>query len=162
MTVTIRNMNYTDISGVQKIAKVSWNTTYEGIIPLAVQQKFLETAYNDEKMKLRLERSVIYVAEVEEELTGFANFSTVRDGGKVELAAIYLHPDVQGQGIGTALLQRAMTELEGIKEIYINVEKENRIGMNFYKSKGFKIVEEFDDNFDGHILKTVRMVLKVK
>ena len=30
--------------------------------------------------------------------------------------------------------------------------------MNFYKAKGFEIFEEFDDNFDGHILKTVRMI----
>lgn len=162
MSVTIRNMNFTDINQVQKIAKVSWNATYEGIIPLEVQDNFLKSAYNDEQMKLRLERSVIYFAEIEGEVTGFANYSPVRDDGKVELAAIYLHPDFQGQGIGTALLQRAITELDGLKEIYINVEKDNTIGMDFYKAKGFEIVEEFDDDFDGHILKTVRMVLKVK
>ena len=155
-------MNFTDISQVQKIAKVSWNATYEGIIPLEIQDSFLKSAYNDEQMKLRLERSVIYVAEVEGQVVGFANYSPVRDGGEVELAAIYLHPDFQGLGTGTALLQRAVSELDGLKEIYINVEKDNTIGMNFYKAKGFEIVEEFDDNFDGHILKTVRMVLKVK
>lgn len=60
------------------------------------------------------------------------------------------------------MLQQAVKELEGLKAIYINVEKDNTIGMNFYKAKGFEVVEEFDDNFDGHILKTVRMVMKVK
>lgn len=162
LTVNIRNMDYTDINEVQRIAKVSWNATYEGIIPLKVQDNFLKSAYNDEQMKLRLEHSVIYVAEVEGQVVGFANYSPVRDGGKVELAAIYLYPDFQGLGIGTALLKRAVTELAGLKEIYINVEKDNTIGMNFYKAKGFEIVEEFDDNFDGHILKTVRMVLEVR
>ena len=155
-------MDYTDINEVQRIAKVSWNATYEGIIPLEVQDNFLKSAYNDERMKLRLERSVIYVAEVEGQVVGFANYSPVRDGGKVELAAIYLYPDFQGLGIGTALLKRAVAELAGLKAIYINVEEDNTIGMNFYKAKGFEIVEEFDDNFDGHILKTVRMIFMVK
>lgn len=162
MTVIIRSMDYTDINEVQRIAKVSWNATYEGIIPLEIQDNFLKSAYNDEQMKLRLERSVIYIAEVEGQVAGFANYSPVRDGGKVELAAIYLHPNFQGQGIGTTLLQQAVTELDGLKDIYINVEKDNTIGMNFYKAKGFEVVEEFDDDFDGHILKTVRMVLKVR
>ena len=162
LTVNIRNMDYTDINEVQRIAKVSWNATYEGIIPLEIQDNFLKSAYNDEQMKLRLERSVIYIAEVEGQVAGFANYSPVRDGGKVELAAIYLHPNFQGQGIGTTLLQQAVTELDGLKDIYINVEKDNTIGMNFYKAKGFEVVEEFDDDFDGHILKTVRMVLKVR
>lgn len=50
---------------------------------------------------------------------------------------------------------------EGIipREIHLEVEKENAIGTTFYKAKGFKIVDEYDDDFDGHILKTVRMEL---
>ena len=44
-------------------------------------------------------------------------------------------------------------------EIYIDVEDENIIGKTFYEAKGFKIIKKFDDNFDGHILKTVRMCL---
>lgn len=72
---------------------------------------------------------------------------------KVELAAIYLYPEIQGKGIGTALLQQAVKDLEGIKEIYINVEKENKIGMNFYEAKEFEIVNESDEEFNGHILK---------
>jgi ribosomal protein S18 acetylase RimI-like enzyme len=53
----------------------------------------------------------------------------------------YLYPEFQGKGIGTALIQQAVKELEGIKEIYINVEKDNKIGMNFYEAKGFEILK---------------------
>lgn len=48
-----------------------------------------------------------------------------------------------------------------VLKIYINVERDNKSGRDFYNAKGFTVVSEFDDNFDGHILKTVRMVLKV-
>lgn len=161
MSITIRKMQYADTKQVQNIAKTTWNATYEGIIPLEVQNNFLNSAYNDEGMKQRLERSILYVAEVNGKVVGFANYSPVRDGGNVELAAIYLNPEFQGKGIGTALLQQAINELEGTKEIYINVAKENKIGMTFYEAKRFEIVKEFDDELDGYILRTVRMVKKI-
>jgi hypothetical protein len=42
-----------------------------------------------------------------------------------------------------------------------DVEKENNIGTTFYQAKGFKVVSEFDDDFEGHTLQSVRMVLKI-
>lgn len=161
MDFTIRKMQPEDIKQVQNVAKTSWNATYKGIIPLEVQENFLKTAYNDERMKQRLERSFLFVAEIADEVVGFANFSPVREDGIVELGAIYLYPEQQGKGIGSALLQKGIDDLDGIKEIYINVEKDNKIGKTFYEAKGFEVVKEFDDEFDGHILKTVRMVFKV-
>ncbi|MFY3790883.1 GNAT family N-acetyltransferase [Ureibacillus sp. MALMAid1270] len=161
MDIIIRKARYEDTKQVQHIANESWHATYEGIIPLEVQDNFLNSAYNDEQMKLRLERSILYVAEVTGEVVGFANYSFVQKGGKVELGAIYLLPEFQGKGIGSALLQQAITELEGVKEIYINVERDNKIGRNFYEAKGFEFVKEFEDELDGHILKTVRMVKKI-
>jgi ribosomal protein S18 acetylase RimI-like enzyme len=157
----VREMQREDIRQVQHVAKTSWNSTYQGIIPLEIQESFLKTAYNDEMMQKRLEHSLIWVSEVNGEIVGFANFSAIKEEGKTELAAIYLNPEYQGKGIGTALLDEGIKQLDGVKEIYINVEKENNIGTRFYNAKGFKIVSEFDDDFDGHILKTVRMVLKV-
>ncbi|WLR55567.1 GNAT family N-acetyltransferase [Mesobacillus subterraneus] len=161
MNITIRKMQYEDTKQVQNIAKTTWNATYKGIIPLEVQNNFVKSNYSDESMKQRIERSIVYVAEVEGKVIGFANYSKVRDGGKVELAAIYIYPEFQGKGIGNALIQQAVKELIGIKEIYINVEKDNKIGMNFYEAKGFEIVKESDSEFNGHILKQVRMVKKV-
>ena len=161
MAYVIRNLPQADLNQVQDVAKTSWNATYEGIIPSEVQESFLKSAYNDKSMMHRLERSIVYVAEVEGRIVGFANFSPVREDGKVELGAIYLYPEQQGKGIGSALLQKGLKDLDGVKEIYINVERDNKIGNTFYKAKGFEIVSEFDDVFDGHILKTIRMVLKV-
>lgn len=161
MGFVIRKMKEKDIKQVQLVAKTSWNYTYDGIIPLEIQENFLKSAYNDAMMQRRLERTILFVAEVDGKIVGFANYSPVKEEGKVELAAIYLYPEYQGKGLGTSLLEEGINNLEGVKEIFINVEKENKIGTTFYKAKGFKIVSEFDDDFDGHTLKTVRMVLKV-
>lgn len=159
MHYLIREMVKEDTKQVQEAVKKSWNATYEGIIPIEIQENFLNGAYNDEMMKRRLEHSLMLVAEAENAIVGFANFTPVNDQGQTELSAIYLLPEYQGEGIGSALLTAGFEKLKDVKEIHLDVEKENVIGASFYKSKGFKAVKEHDDNFDGHILKTVRMVL---
>lgn len=156
----IRNMQVDDIQQVQHIAKKSWNSTYEGIIPFEIQEKFLHFAYSVEMMRKRVEQSFIFVSEVAGQIVGFADFSPVKEG-EGELAAIYLYPEYQGKGIGTALLQTGIKHSIGLKELFINVEKENERGTTFYNAKGFEVISEFDEDFDGHVLKTVRMVLKV-
>lgn len=161
MDLLIRDMAVEDIPEIQNVAKTSWNHTYDGIIPIHIQENFLKSAYSDEMMLKRLERSHLFVAVADNQIKGFANFSPLKENGEIELGSIYLDPKYQGKGIGTALLHEAFNKIEGIKEVYINVEKDNQTGRNFYDAKGFKVVSEFDDHFDGHILKTVRMVLKV-
>ncbi|TKD69977.1 GNAT family N-acetyltransferase [Pseudalkalibacillus hwajinpoensis] len=161
MEYKIRKIKKEDIKEVQQVAKISWNTTYETIIPLDIQENFLSTAYSDEMMLKRMDVSFLYVAEKDRKIVGFANFSTVKEQGEVELGAIYLFPEYQGKGIGTALLDEGIKKLKGANSIYINVEKENNVGRNFYHAKGFKVVSEFDDNLEGHITKMLRMVLNI-
>ncbi|NBI30174.1 GNAT family N-acetyltransferase [Chengkuizengella marina] len=161
MGCSIRKMKKEDIHQVQQVAKISWNYTYEGVIPLEIQESFLKSAYNDEMMQRRLERSFFFVSEDDGKIIGFASFSPLKEGGEVELGAIYLYPEYQKMGIGTSLLQEGIKSIDGVMKIFVNVEKDNKIGKNFYTTKGFEVISEFDDDFDGHILKTVRMVLKV-
>lgn len=161
VSLHIRKMKFEDITQVQHIAKISWHATYDGIIPLHVQTNFLRVAYHEEMLERRMHQSYMIVCEIDGEIIGFANFSLVNKAKEVELAAIYLDPLHQGKGVGTALLQAGLNHLSPVNKVYLNVEKENKIGRQFYEAKGFKLVKEFDDHFDGHVLKTVRMVLDV-
>lgn len=161
MNHLIREMTEKDFKDVQDIAKESWHATYTGIIPLKIQDNFLKKAYSDEMMKIRLNNSYMFVAEVKKKIVGFSNFTPIDDEGKSELSAIYIYPSYQNMGIGTELLKEGINKIENINTIYLDVEKENKVGLNFYEKKGFIKKEEFDDNFDGHILKTIRMILEL-
>lgn len=156
----IRRMTVEDIPQVQHVARKSWHHTYDGIIPRHIQDNFLATAYNDENMVRRVERSHAFVAVIEDEVVGFTNFSYVKDNGKSELAAIYLLPEAQGKGLGTKLLEQGFA-LPSVQAIELSVEKDNASGMNFYIAKGFRQIDAYKEDFAGHELDTVRMRLEI-
>ncbi|EON70241.1 GNAT family N-acetyltransferase [Lysinibacillus sphaericus] len=160
MKLLIRKMKKEDMSKVTKIATESWHGTYDGIIPRIIQDNFLSQAYNSKMLEIRYLQTPFYVAELNGEIVGFANYSNINNDRSIELSAIYLHPCYKNMGIGSELLYKGIQELKA-ELIYVNVETANGIGITFYNAKGFQIVDEFDDDFDGHILKTTRMVLKI-
>src|SRR5690625_6271815 len=86
MNYIIREMVKADTKQVQDVAKKSWNSTYEGIIPNKIQENFLKGAYNDAMMERRLSNSLMLVAEAENKIVGFANFTPVNDEGQSELS----------------------------------------------------------------------------
>lgn len=151
-------MTEKDIPKIQNIAKLSWHDTYEEIIPLHIQDNFLEMAYSISMLEKRLALTNMYVAEFDDQVVGFANFSK-DENGIVELTAIYLLSDYRNLRIGSALIKHGISRMEGIKFIDVVVEKENKVGYNFYKKFGFVVQDEFEDDFDGHILQSVRMRL---
>lgn len=157
LTLIIRQMQENDITFVQEIASKSWHHTYEGIIPRKIQDTFIQMAYSSNQLSARLVNSLFLVAFQDESLVGFANFSNVTSG-EAELFAIYLHPDMQGKGIGSVLLQKGIQMLPNLSSLFVCVEKENTIGMHFYLAKGFVKIEEFDELLEGHLLKTVKLV----
>ena len=161
MKYKIREMSVSDIPAVQNVAKLSWHDTYEGIIPRHIQENFLDMAYSTSMLEKRLSMTHMYVAEYSGKVTGFANFSKPDNQHISELTAIYILPDYQRLGIGLALLEYGISKLEKVRNIDVIVEKANIKGYNFYKKLGFEVLDEFEEDFDGHILKSLKMRLKL-
>lgn len=161
MKYKIREMSVSDIPAVQNVAKLSWHDTYEGIIPHHIQENFLDMAYSTSMLEKRLAMTHMYVAEYSGKVTGFANFSKPDDQHISELTAIYILPDYQRLGIGLALLEYGISKLEKVRNIDVIVEKANIKGYNFYKKLGFEVLDEFEEDFDGHMLKSIKMRLKL-
>lgn len=158
--MVIRKMKRKDIPSVQDVANISWHATYSHILPLEVQDKFLASAYNTSMLKKRMRRSDIFVAEIDGKVVGFAQFMSPDRQGKAQLIALYLVPDYQGQGLGTALLNEGLKQLAPVSELYLHVERDNHQGRRFYQAKGFEVVDEFTEDFGGHTLNTIKMVLR--
>lgn len=158
----IRTGTAQDITAVQEIAHISWNDTYHDIIPMNIQQKFLEKSYSVPMMEMRLKKTILLLAEHEGKPIGFANFTKLDDDGDSELIALYLKPDYQRHGYGKKLLDSGLTYLLDGSNLFVYVESENKKGRSFYETNGFEFVEEFDELFEGHPLQTTKYVYNLK
>ncbi|WP_088809413.1 MULTISPECIES: GNAT family N-acetyltransferase [Listeria] len=158
MTVNVRKARLEDAAAIQQIAEKSWHDTYENIIPVDVQDHFLNKFYNLETLKNRIGATAFAVIEKEGDVIGFANFVELAKG-KSELSAFYLDPALKQKGFGTRLLDEGMSLFHLPLPMYVNVERGNDAAYHFYLRKGFVVEEEFDDDFYGYTLATIRLHL---
>ncbi|EUJ47230.1 GNAT family N-acetyltransferase [Paenilisteria rocourtiae] len=158
MTVQIRKGTLEDIEAIQDIAVKSWHDTYADIIPREVQDRFLDMFYNLETLKTRVGATPFAVLEQEDSVIGFANFIEL-EKRKSELAAFYLLPGVQNKGYGTMLLDEGIKLFALPLPLFVNVEKENKNAIAFYEARGFVEWDQFEEDFYGHKLETVRFQL---
>lgn len=95
----------------------------------------------DNMRTLYLPASQVYVAEDDSKTTGFY---ALHDNN---LAAIFVRPACQGQGIGKALIAHAKQQRT---ELTLSVYKENHASVQFYLAQGFTPIAEAVDQHTGH------------
>ena len=138
--VVIRRAEVTDVSSVGSVARATWPVTYAGIIPDDIQRRLLGSWYSPESLAraLAIPGSSFFVAESKGEVIGFAQFVR-RAPDTAELTRIYVLPERQRGGIGRQLLDAWLAELAGggVKQLTVEVERDNRNGRDFYERAGF-------------------------
>ena len=87
-----------------------------------------------------------WVIEIDGVVVGF--IALIED----EIGGLFLDPDFHGQGLGRALVDKAVIQKGPLK---VEVFKENIIGRRFYDAYGFRETEEFIHEASGQT--TLRM-----
>ncbi|MCE0492458.1 N-acetyltransferase [Vibrio salinus] len=82
-----------------------------------------------------------YIFENEHGVVGFCSLY------ENHLAALFVAPEYQRQGIGKKLLDHAKKQA---KKLTLSVYKENVSSYQFYFSQGFKVISEQPDQHTGH------------
>jgi len=140
MAISIRAAVLADAGAIAHVHVESWRTTYAGIVPDAY------LASLDEALRARLwgewllGETLVYVAEWNGRLVGFAHGGVNREPVEKcdsELYAIYLLKDAQMRGIGAGLLRAMATALmeRNFKSMSVWVLEQNR-SRNFYERAG--------------------------
>lgn len=106
-----------------------------------VGREFWESKLDDMR-NIYIPASETYVYESGSEVKGFFALHNEM------LAAIFVAPDCQGEGIGQALMVRVKALR---KRVTLNVYKENKKTVEFYKHCGFQLVAEKEDPHTGHL-----------
>jgi len=154
-------MTANDIVHVQHIARVTWKKTYCGIIPEEIQERFIDRSYSIPMLQKRLEKTLFLIAEYEGTPIGFANFTNVDNDGDSELTAMYILPSYQKTGFGKQLMEVALAELEEAIQLFVYVDGNNISGREFYEKQGFKLIDVFEETFEGHPVETAQYVYSI-
>jgi len=152
----IRDIQPGDFPAIRRVARETWAVTYRGIVPESAQDEFVRRAYSEESLARRMKGGVFLVAELNDEVIGFADFYS--DSGEARLAAIYVLPNGQGRGIGTRLLRMGISRFPADMRITLRVERDNHPARRFYEARGFQETGEFTEDFFGHEMREVEMV----
>lgn len=140
MTVAIRAARLEDAAAIAHVHVESWRTTYAGIVPDAYLAGLDETLRTQLWREWLSGETLVFVAEWNGRLVGFANGGKNREpieACDAELYALYLLKDAQKRGIGAGLLQAMANALleRNFKSMAVWVLEQNR-SRDFYQKTG--------------------------
>jgi ribosomal protein S18 acetylase RimI-like enzyme len=151
----IRPHTEADRPAVQEIRARAWRKTYTGLLPGEIIQAATTPPAPGTRPGNRggllvpehiLSSRTGLVACEEEKILGFAIGGLPREDfvpADCELWAIYVDPEIQGQGIGRALLLEFKNAMraQGKKRLLLWTLKENRSARRFYEKLGGQLSE---------------------
>ncbi|GAO43717.1 GNAT family N-acetyltransferase [Flavihumibacter petaseus] len=153
--LVIRSADQDDIPTIGYLAHRIWPETYRELIPAPQLEYMLDLFYSPEALEKQIlewdHRFII--AEIELEEVGFASFSKVTDA-TWKLQKLYVLPEVQGKGVGRALLDMVEEEVRTHygAHLILNVKKDNP-AIRFYEAMGFRIEkDEVIDIGNGYVM----------
>ncbi|KTG10457.1 hypothetical protein AUR64_12915 [Haloprofundus marisrubri] len=167
--MNVREANADDASAVAAVARESWHAAYDDLLSPSVVDETVDAWYDPTDLREQIAQSGeggsgVYVAEIDGSVVGFAHVYGGSDGrndastarstaatAERELGRLYVREAQWARGVGTALLDRAATDLaaDGVERLRTVVFANNDGGRRFYDARGFEVRGERTEAFGG-------------
>ena len=151
LTIEIRPVTPPDVPAISALAREIWQATYPGIITQEQIDFMLEQRYGHERLHDDLADADKWLDQAFHggRRVGFA-FSQLHKG-EFKLDKLYIHPDVQRQGVGGQLIGHVAARAKelGYPCVILAVNKRNTKAIGSYKKYGFVVRESIVDDI-GH------------
>ncbi len=145
---TIRPAGADDIPALRALAERIWRVSYAEMLSPAQMDYMLVWMYAPEQIAWEMGAGVVWeMAFVDGAPAGFFSL-TLDEGLRAKLNKLYVLPEIQGLGLGRALLAWAeeLAATSGAREIWLQVNKSNERARKTYERAGYTI--ERADVFD--------------
>ncbi len=151
--IAVRRATPSHAPAIRDIAMAAWRATYRDMLRDETIEWFVERAYSEERVALRIERHETWVAELDGVVAAFAETAVepVDEPDRVTLVAIYASPGMRGRGLGSALLD-AIVDAHPDLPIAADVLAGNRMGETFYEARGFEPREVIDEQLGAELV----------
>jgi ribosomal protein S18 acetylase RimI-like enzyme len=152
----VREATPADAAPVRRVAEVTWHDAHDDIVGQDVVDEFLAEYYDPDDLRERYQSGdgTTFVAVVDGTVVGYA--SGVPEDDWYTLGSLYVHPDSQGEGVGSALLERVEDAgaTAGYDTLRLVVMAGNEASIEFYEARGFgRVGGHYDDllDVDGYV-----------
>lgn len=143
----IREANFNDIHTIQEIMMKVWPQTYAPIISEDQINYMIQIMYSDVSLHQQMKEGHHYwLAELEGKSIGYASFSRTENWTTYKLHKLYIDPNIQRKGVGTALLNKIIQTIKSDhgKFLQLQVNRSNFPALDFYKKNGFFVIKAID------------------
>jgi diamine N-acetyltransferase len=132
---------------VIKLANAIWPAVYSGILPAEQISYMMELFYSRSSLEKQMteKQHQFIIALSEGHPIAFASYGALEDVGAYKLHKIYVLTDFHGKGIGKALMDFIINELEtaNARLLELNVNRNNK-AKAFYEKLCFEVIREED------------------
>lgn len=163
--IQIRPATIEDIPTIAEIASITWAVAYKDILSDKQREYMLEMMYSFDSLHQQMKNEQTFlIAILSQKVVGFLSYELAYNKSNgMKIHKYYVLPEVQGQGVGSALLQKAevITISNSIEFISLNVNRFNK-AVQHYLSKGFEITKSEDiDIGNGYLMEDFVMEKKI-
>ena len=144
----VRSATPDDFEAITEVARKTWHATYDELEADMIDQT-VDNWYTDDSMPLEAPGTIVLVAEDDSELVGFTH--AVAQGDKADILRLYVHPEHQGEGVGSVLHEQLMAEIEAydVDRVRSFDFAFNEASRAFYEGLGFEQTDEGEVEIDG-------------
>jgi len=148
--LTIHFATAKDIAAIEKLAQEIWPSTYKAILSAEQLQYMMNLNYSTASLEKQLEQHRFLLAELDNELIGFASYGPLDVPGIYRLHKMYIHPKTQGKGIGKSIIDFIVEQLhlQQATALRLSVNRYNK-AKQFYEKLGFSVIAEEDIDIGG-------------
>ncbi|MFL0249517.1 GNAT family N-acetyltransferase [Clostridium neuense] len=156
--ISVVRANENEADEIKKLLNLVWLDTYREFFSQKTVDYIINQSQTVSKFKAEIQdKKILFLVakDSESKVVGLATAQEEEDG--IFLKRLYIHPDCQRNGIGIKLLSGVIESFKKASRIYLEVEKDNIKGSNFYNKCGFKAVRENNYDLNGDKFSTMLM-----
>ncbi len=138
----IRYATVKDIADIQNLLRITWHHTYDNILGPEKVIAISKLWHSHERLENDITSPDCHFLVMNDKTEIFATVYVRYQGNDVILGRMYVHPNRQGKGYGSELMQAIISavQLRHGQRISLTVEPRNQSSIRFYEKFGFKII----------------------
>ena len=145
--IVIRKVGPDEIGTIVLLANAIWPQTYSDILSAEQIAYMMELFYSPSSLQEQMtsKQHQFVILEYQGKPTGFASYSPTSEHDVHKLQKIYVLTNIQGKGLGKALINFVIDELKLLHAtaLELNVNRNNKARW-FYEKLGFEVIREED------------------